>query len=121
MSSKNNVNPDYYKLAGRDRPSDMAEIRKGDKAKFVRSGNRMRGPVLGTTSCRAGDRAAPEHSEEPHASAVYKRRRRVEGGRGWKRFNQGLLAQPANRDGQESKKEDQEQNHQADSGGSRAA
>jgi hypothetical protein len=28
MSSKNNVNPDHYKTAGRDRPDDLARARR---------------------------------------------------------------------------------------------
>lgn len=28
MSGKNNVNPDHYKVAGRDRPDDLARARR---------------------------------------------------------------------------------------------
>jgi hypothetical protein len=32
MSGKNNVNPDHYKVAGRDRPDDAARARRAPPA-----------------------------------------------------------------------------------------
>jgi hypothetical protein len=81
MSKRNNVNPDYYKIAGRDRPKDTAAARLALAAAAKRASrersDRMPKPKPGTpqvaSPTRTTGRSAKESEEAPARPPAKKR------------------------------------------------
>jgi len=81
MSKRNNVNPDYYKIAGRDRPKDTAAARLALAAAAKRASrdrsDRMPKPKPGPPQValptRTTGRSAKESAEAPARPPAKKR------------------------------------------------
>ena len=72
MSKKNNVNPDFYKLAGRGRPSEIAPVREAAGRRETRANRRPGKASPGGPTARPAPKPGSVSASKPASGSTSK-------------------------------------------------